>query len=141
MKIVWATAWARRRYSVRTGEGGSAIAEFVMVVSLLTLLTLAVMQLALTLHIRNTVHDAAAEGARFAALAGNTAVEGTGRTRDLISSALGARFSADVTASIVTVSGVPSVAVRVRAPLPIFGLLGPQRGLEVTGRGALESLG
>jgi len=112
-----------------------------MVVSLLTLLTLAVMQLALSLHVRNTVLDAAAEGARFAALAGNTTVDGTVRTQDLISSALGARFPADVTASLVTVGGVPCMAVLVRAPLPIFGLLGPPRGLEVTGHGVRESLG
>ena len=130
-----------RRRSANLPEEGSVIAEFVMVVSLLTMLTLAVMQLALSLHVRNTVLDAAAEGARFAALAGNTAPDGTMRTRDLIGSALGARFSADVTASHVRVSGVPSVAIRVRTTLPLLGLLGPQRGLEVTGHAALESLG
>ncbi|MFC5928713.1 pilus assembly protein [Cryobacterium melibiosiphilum] len=131
------------RQDLRCGnpaDGGSAVAEFVMVVSLLTLLTLSVMQLALALHIRNTVLDAAAEGARFAALAGNTPGDGSLRTRDLIGSALGERFTVDVTASLESVSGVSTVAVRVRAPLPILGLLGPQHGFEVTGHGALEEL-
>ncbi|TFD50654.1 pilus assembly protein [Cryobacterium frigoriphilum] len=136
-----ARARVQRLRCGRAADSGSAVAEFVMVVSLLTLLTLSVMQLALALHIRNTVLDAAAEGARYAALAGHVPADGSLRTRDLISAALGDRFAADVTASIETVSGVSTVAVRVRAPLPILGLLGPQDGLEVTGHGALETLG
>lgn len=111
-----------------------------MVVSLLTVLTLSVMQLALALHIRNTVLDAASEGARFAALAGNTPAEGSVRTRDLIGTALGSGFVADISASIENADGISIVAVRVRAPLPVLGLLGPQDGLEVTGHGALETL-
>jgi len=136
-----AGSWVHRLRSLRLGDGGSAVAEFVMVVSLLTVLTLSVMQLALALHIRNTVLDAASEGARFATLAGNTPVEGSLRTRDLISTALGGRFAADVSASIADVDGVSIVMVRVRTPLPLLGLLGPQDGLEVTGHGAMETLG
>ena len=49
-------------------EEGSAVAEFSLVGVLLTALLLAVVQLALALHVRNTVLDAAAEGARYAAL-------------------------------------------------------------------------
>ena len=45
-----------------TDDTGSAIAEFVMVSALLTVLTLSVLQLGLTLLVRNTVLDAAAEG-------------------------------------------------------------------------------
>ena len=112
-----------------------------MVVSLLTVLILSVMQLALALHIRNTVLDAASEGARFATLAGNTPADGSLRTRDLISAALGGRFAVEVSASIEDVDGVSIVLMRVRAPLPLLGLLGPQDGLEVTGHGAMETLG
>ena len=112
-----------------------------MVVSLLTVLILSVMQLALALHIRNTVLDAASEGARFATLAGNTPADGSLRTRDLISTALGGRFAVEVSASIEDVDGVSIVLMRVRAPLPLLGLLGPQDGLEVTGHGAMETLG
>ena len=75
---------------VRTeSESGSAVAEFVMVSALLTVLTLAVLQLALALHIRNTVLDAAAEGARYAALADSGLDQGVARSRDLIASAIG----------------------------------------------------
>ena len=57
------------------------MAEFVLVGVLLTALLLAVVQLALALHVRNTVLDAAAEGARYAALAGSSAEAGVQRTR------------------------------------------------------------
>ena len=51
-------------------ERGSAVAEFTMVAGLLVALVLSVMQLALALHVRATVADAAAEGARHASLVG-----------------------------------------------------------------------
>jgi len=121
-------------------ERGSAVAEFVMVSALLTALTLAVLQLALALHIRNTVLDAAAEGARYAALADSGLAEGTERSRDLITSALGPAYAADVSASYAEVAGAPGVQIRVVAPLPLFGLLGMDRGLEVTGHAAVEEL-
>ena len=60
-------------------ETGSAVAEFVMVGALLTVLTLSVIQLGLALHIRNTVIDAAAEGARFGSLADNQLADGVAR--------------------------------------------------------------
>jgi Flp pilus assembly protein TadG len=67
-------------------DRGSAPAEFVMVGALLVVLALSVIQLALALHVRTTVLDAAAEGARTAALAGATRADGVERTRDLITS-------------------------------------------------------
>ncbi|MFO7691088.1 MAG: TadE/TadG family type IV pilus assembly protein [Cryobacterium sp.] len=120
-------------------QQGSAVAEFVMVVSLLTVLTLAVLQLGLALHVRNTVLDAAAEGARFAALAGNSLPEGTERTRDLITVAIGATYARSIDTSRDAVGGYPRITVRVQAPLPMLGLFGPPRGLEVSGHAALES--
>ena len=111
-----------------------------MVGALLTGLTLAVLQLALALHIRNTVLDAAAEGARYAALADSGLGQGAKRSRDLITAALGPAYAADVSASYADVAGQTGVRVRVIAPLPLFGLLGMDRGLEVTGHAAVEEL-
>ena len=125
--------------TTRPGEQGSAVAEFVMVVSLLTVLTLAVLQLGLALHVRNTVLDAAAEGARFAALAGNSLPEGTERTRDLITVAIGAAYAHSIATSQSTVGGYPGITVRVHTPLPVLGLLGPAGGLEVSGHAAMEN--
>lgn len=121
-------------------DRGSAPAEFVMVSALLTIMTLSVLQLGLALHVRNTVLDAAAEGARFAALADNTPGDGVARARDLIATALGPGYATDVTASSGTYLEHPAVIVTVRAPLPLLGLVGLENGLEVSGHAAKESL-
>ena len=125
----------------RATDEGSAVVEFVLVGVLLTLLTLAVLQLGLALHIRNTVQDAASEGARFAALADNTPADGIQRTRDLITAAIGGGYARAVTAERGQWRGHPVAIVRVRAPLPVIGLIGVERGLEVTGHAAIETLG
>jgi Flp pilus assembly protein TadG len=121
-------------------ERGSAVAEFTLVGILLTVLALAVVQLALALHVRNTVLDAAAEGARYAALAGSSDSDGIARTRDLIGAAISSDYANDITVGRSTIGGVPVVAVTVRATLPFVGLLGLERGLEVTGHAAVEHL-
>ena len=112
-----------------------------MVGALLTVLTLSVMQLGLALHIRNTVTDAAAEGARFGALADNTLADGIARTRDLITTALGPGYAQNVTASYGSYLGHPASIVTVRTPLPLIGLVGIEDGLEVDGHAAVETLG
>jgi len=111
-----------------------------MVSALLTVLTLSVLQLGLALLIRNTVVDAAAEGARFGALADNTAADGVARTVDLISTALGPGYATDVSASTASYLGHPALVVTVRAPLPLIGLVGLDDGIEVSGHAAIETL-
>lgn len=110
-----------------------------MVSALLTMLTLAVLQLGLALLVRNTLVDAAAEGARFGALADNSARDGVERTVDLVATALGAGYAQDVTATTGSYLGQPAMVVTVRAPLPLVGLLGPG-ALEVSGHAAVEAL-
>lgn len=122
-------------------ETGDATVDFVLIGALLTVLTLAVIQLGIALLIRNTVLDAAAEGARYAALAGNSLPDGTERTRDLITTAIGAGYAGDIRASYQDRFGIPAVAVTVRAPLPLIGLLGIEHGMEVQAHAAVESLG
>lgn len=121
-------------------DDGSAIAEFVMVGAMLTVLTLSVIQLGLALFIRNTVVDAAAEGARFGALADNSLPDGVLRTRELIRTALGPSYARDVTASLGSYLGHPAIVVTVRTPLPLIGLVGVEGGLEVSGHAAIEEL-
>ena len=122
-------------------DEGSAVAEFVMVSALLTVLTLSVIQLGLVLFIRNTVVDAAAEGARFGALADNSSADGVARATDLITTALGPGYARDVAASTGSYLGHPAMIVTVRAPLPLIGLIGLDDGLEVSGHAAIEVLG
>jgi len=132
---------AVRAPTLASSERGSAVAEFVMVASLLTVLTLGVMQLALALHVRNTVLDAAAEGARYASLADSSLAEGIARTRDLIQIAVGPAYARGITASYGSEGGVATVQMRVVAPLPLLGLIGINRRLEVEGHAARETAG
>ena len=120
------------------GDDGSAVVDFVMVGALLTLLFVAVVQLALVLHVRNTLVDCASEGARYGAFADRTPADGIARTQELIGMSLSERYADDVTATTTVVQGVPVVEVRVSAPLPVVGLLGPASGITVTGHGVDE---
>jgi Flp pilus assembly protein TadG len=121
-------------------DSGSAIAEFVMVGALLTVLTLSVIQLGLALLIRNTVLDAASEGARFAALADNGLADGVERARQLVTVALGPSYAQDATAEYGSYLGHPAAIVTIRTPLPLIGLVGVDHGLEVEGHAAVETL-
>ena len=121
-------------------DAGSAVVEFTLVGVLLTLLTLAVIQLGLALHVRNTVLDAAAEGARFAALADNVPGDGVERARQLITEAIGPEYATDVAVGTGEWMGHPAVTVTVRTTLPVVGLLGVGGGLEVAGHAAVETL-
>lgn len=121
-------------------ESGSAAVEFTLVGVLLTTLVLAVVQLGLALHVRNTVLDAAAEGARFGALADNLPADGAARTRDLITEAIGADYATGVRVATGEWMGHPAVTVTVTTTLPVVGLLGIGGGLEVSGHAAIETL-
>lgn len=111
-----------------------------MVGALLTVLTLSVIQLGIALLVRNTVQDAAGEGARFAALADNDLADGVARTSDLITSALGPEYAVSISATYGTYLGHPATVITVTTPLPVIGLIGVDDGLEVTGHAAVETL-
>ncbi|MET0990406.1 MAG: TadE family protein [Glaciihabitans sp.] len=130
---------ARPRPLHLRADAGSALAEFTIVAALLTVLTLSVIQLGLALHIRNTLLDAAAEGARYGSVADTGPDEGANRTRELITLAIGPGYATDVSAGIETFRDQPALAVTVRAPLPLIGLIGVGEGLEVTGHAPLEA--
>lgn len=121
-------------------DRGSAPIEFVLVGVLLTFLALAVLQLALALHVRNTVLDAAAEGARFGALADNEPQDAVTRTAELIVTGVGPEYAHDIEAHEASWMGAPAVVVTVHTTLPVVGLLGPDRALEVEGHAARETL-
>ena len=105
---------------------------------LVTLVFAAVLQLTLALHVRNTLVDCAAEGARYAALADRTPADGAARTRALISMSLAPGYADDVTVVDTVVGGLAVIEVRVTAPLPVAGLLGPSGTLVVTGHALRE---
>jgi Flp pilus assembly protein TadG len=120
-------------------EQGAAVADFTMVSVLVVALFLAVVQLGLALYARNTLISCASEGARLGARADAVAGQGVARTQSLISSSLSPRFARQVTSREAVVAGVRVVEVRVVAPVPVLGLLGPSDGLDVVGRAFLET--
>ncbi|MFG6502487.1 TadE/TadG family type IV pilus assembly protein [Microbacterium sp. P05] len=120
-------------------DTGSSPVEFVLVGGLLTLLTFAVLQLALAIYVRNVVHDAAVEGAFHAALADTSLEEGVARTREMVGRAVSESYAEDVSIVETTEAGVPSVRVTVRATLPLIGLLGAPRAMEVNAHAPVES--
>ena len=61
------------------------------------------------------------------------------RTEALISSSLSPRYARHVTGREAVVAGVRVVEVRVVAPIPVLGLLGPGDRLDVVGRAFLEA--
>ena len=124
----------------RRGDDGAAVVEFTLVSILLVALFLLVLQVGLVLHTRNVLVAAAQEGARFAANADRTPLDGVARTRQAIAESLG-RDVADRMAVTplppTTTAGAPVVGIAVSGPLPLVSsLVGP---LSITVRGhALE---
>ncbi len=82
-----------------------------------------IIQLVLTLHVRNTLMSCAAEGAHAAARYDRDLVDGAERTDWLITAALG-DIQRDVTVREVLIDGRPSAQVEVTAPVPVLGLWG-----------------
>src|SRR5699024_857073 len=95
-------------------------------------------QLALILHVRTVLVDSAAEGARHAALDGSTLADGATRTRWLIASTLPAAYADQVQVGRAGYRGVDVVEVRITAPVPVLGLLGPSGVIDVPGRAVDE---
>lgn len=120
-------------------DRGAAVVDFALTSGLLALLFVAVLQLGAALHIRNTLISSASEGARLGARVGSSPEQGVARTEELIRRSVSPSYAEDVTASVErTSAGVDVVVVRVQAPLPVIGPLGPDGALDVTGRAFLE---
>ncbi|MEZ3161781.1 TadE family protein [Microbacterium sp. BWT-B31] len=120
-------------------DAGSSPVEFVLVGSLLTFLTLAVMQFGLAVYVRNVVQDAAVEGAFHAALADSSIEDGVQRTERIVARAVGPQFAESIEARETDAFGYPAVEITVSSTLPILGLLGVPRTMEVTAHAPLES--
>ncbi|MGP9782106.1 TadE family protein [Glutamicibacter sp. AOP12-B1-11] len=109
------------------------MAEFVMITSLLIVITLTLIQLTLVLHVRNTLTDAAANGAHYGALANRTPADAGGRTRLLIAESLHSGFAQNVQVSTSAVGESQLVSVTVSTRVPLIGLLPNGWNLSVRG--------
>lgn len=126
-------------HDLRWGEHGSAVVDFVLVGVLVIAVCVALLQLALGLHVRNVLTDAAGEGARRAALVGGTETEAAERVAMLTDAVLADGYVDEVTVTRTRVGGTPVVQAEVTAPLPVLGLFGPAGALRVTGHAVDEA--
>jgi hypothetical protein len=104
-------------------DEGSVVVEFVLVSILVIAIAAGIVQLVLTLHVRNMLMSCAAEGAHTAARHDRDLVDGAERTDWLISASLG-DIPHYVTAREVLVDGRVSAQIEVTAPVPVLGLWG-----------------
>lgn len=124
------------------GERGSAVAEFTMTAALVVVVVLALVQLTLALWVRTVLTDAAAEGARLAALTGGGEDQASRRARELVAATLGQSYPTSVDVRFeegaLGVPGYGVVSVELTGPLPVLGLLGPAGTLTASGRAVIE---
>ncbi len=121
-------------------QHGSAVVDFVLVLVVVVPLFLGIAQVALVLHVRNTLASAASEGARYAATYDRGPEDGAARTRAAVASVLSPRLVTRVSAAGTRVDGFPGVVVRVRARVPALGVWGPAVELSVDGHAVEEAV-
>ena len=126
----------RRR--ARSDERGSAVVDFVLVLLVLLPLVLGILQVALALHVRNTLASAAAEGARHAAVAGSSAPAGQAKVQELVSGALSADFVRSVSVRPALVGGAPGYEAVVTADVGLLGFGGAGVPVRVSGHAVAE---
>jgi Flp pilus assembly protein TadG len=123
-------------------EEGSAVVDFVLVGVLVVALLLAVLQVAVYVHVRNVVVASAQEGARYAANADVPAEAGADRTLEVVGQATSAQTAAGLTCTSqqeVDDSGLALVVVRCTGAVPsLFAALGDLLPLRATGRAVEE---
>lgn len=136
-RMVPVPAPARQRAAQRRllrqlrADDGAAVAEFPMVAVLIVMIGLLIVQAALIVHTRNTLVDAAVQGAHHAALVGSTPQDGAERAERLIDERFANGLDA---AAMATQAGDGTIHVRVTATLPLVGLYGPSGTMSVEGR-------
>lgn len=117
---------------------GSAAVDFVIISVPIILLALSVLGVALIGFARNVMFDAAVEGARYGALADQSADAGCVRAQQIFSKTLGAalrpRFQCE--AGVVGTRSV--VVVSIEASLPGLGFLPNDKSFKAVGHATSE---
>lgn len=124
----------------RAEERGAAVVDFVLVLLVLLPLVVGILQLALVLHVRNTLASAAAEGARHAAVAGSSAPAGEAKVQELVSGALSQEFVRSVSIRPADVGGSPGYEAVVEADVGLLGFGGAGVHVRVTGHAVAEQV-
>jgi Flp pilus assembly protein TadG len=123
-------------------ERGGAVVEFVFVSVLVVVLLLAVLQVAVYVHVRNVVTASAQEGARYAALSDVASSAGADRAVATVARATSVQTAEGLVCSSAEEAddtGLTLVVVRCSGSVPtLFAALGNLLPLEVTGRAVKE---
>ncbi len=122
----------------RLGERGAAVVDFVLVLLVLLPLVLGILQLALVLHVRNTLAAAAAEGARHAAVAGSSGAAGAAKVEELVDGALSRDFVRSVSVRPAAIGDAPGFEAVVEADVSVLGIGGPGIHIRVEGHSIME---
>ena len=130
---------ATKRVRPPRDERGAAVVDFVLVLVLLMPLFLGILQVALVLHVRNTVQSAAAEGARAAAAWGGTPADGVATAHSHWRGAVRDEFVRDAEVEVVQLAGAPAYRLHLDVAVPALGLGGPAVAFRVSGTAVLES--
>ncbi|MGY1807670.1 TadE/TadG family type IV pilus assembly protein [Blastococcus sp. SYSU D00669] len=133
---------AERRHRPVDNERGSAVVDVVLVSLLVLALLLAVLQVAVYVHVRNVVTASAQEGARYAANADVDSAFGAARTVEVVARATSVQTAEGLRCTSgeeVDATGLTLVVVRCSGSVPtLFAALGNVLPLEVTGRAVKE---
>jgi Flp pilus assembly protein TadG len=121
-------------------EAGSAIVDFVLVLVVLIPVFLGILQLALTLHVRNVLASAASEGARHGATLDREPADGVAKAHGQIVGALNESYADNIRAEATTIGGAPAVRIVIRAVVPALGIGGPGVPLTVRGTAVDEDI-
>ena len=97
-----------------------------------------ILQLALVLHVRNTLASAAAEGARHAAVVGSSPAAGEAKVQELITGAISDQFVRTVIVRPDTIDGALGFEAVVEADISVLGLGGPGVHVRVVGHAIAE---
>lgn len=125
-----------------TDDRGSAVVEFVLVSILVVTLLLAVLQIAVFVHVRNVIAASAQEGARYGANADVDSAAGAEHTREMVSRALSDETADGLvctSAEEAGEAGAVLVVVRCDGAVPsLFAAFGDLLTIEATGRAVKE---
>jgi Flp pilus assembly protein TadG len=127
---------------VLSGERGAAVVDFVMVSVLIVTLLLAVLQVAVYVHVRNVVTASAQAGARYAANADVDSEVSAARTVEVVANATTAQTAKGLVCTSeedLDGTGVTLVVVHCSGSVPsLLASRGNLLPLEVTGRAVKE---
>ena len=131
-----------RQRAARRADRGAAVVEFVLVTVPLLFLLLAVLQVAVYLHLRNVVVASAAEGARYGAAADRSTRDAGPLAELVLAQGVSERTAAGVACAAAEEAGAGGavlVVVRCRGSVPaLVRVLGPVLPVDVTARALKE---